>query len=171
MILKQPDRVAKLDGLAAGTVGFTGMPVLGAVVKYSILLLWSVEEALIETSALLQGKRLPLIGKGIVAFGELFRINKSVIAGKAKSLPDAAGTAYQDYLTLLSLTKGTKVKAYRAMDLIQENIRFRYNDAFRIRNLVTKVSYETRTQLNPVFDTGLFPKEVYQMKCRKEIAY
>ena len=43
MILKQPDRVAKLDGLAAGTVGFTGMPVLGAVVKYSILLLWSVE--------------------------------------------------------------------------------------------------------------------------------
>jgi hypothetical protein len=54
MIIKQPDRMAELEALSAGVAGFTGIPVLAAVVKYGALLLWSVEEALVEVSALLQ---------------------------------------------------------------------------------------------------------------------
>ena len=79
MILKQPDRVAQLETLSMGVTGFTGMPVLAAVVKYSVLLLWSVEEALVDTAALLQGKRLSVVGPGRVSFGELFLMNKSAI--------------------------------------------------------------------------------------------
>lgn len=171
MILKQPDRMAQLEALSLGVSGFTGIPVLAAVVKYSVLLLWSVEEALVEVSALLQGKRIAVTGMGTVSFGEIFLMNKEAIKRKAQSLPEGMGAAYQDYLSLLSLTKGTKEKAYRAMDIIQENIRYRYNDSFRIRNLVTEIAFCTKVELNPLFDTGIFLPTVYGLECRTEQTY
>lgn len=171
MILKQPERMELLDLLAAGTTGFTGMPVLGATVKYGLLLLWSVEEALVETAALLQGKRIAVVGTGRVEFTELFRMNKTMISRKAKEIPDLTGAAYQDYLVLLSLTRGTKEKVYRALDLIQENIRYRYKDEFRIRSLVTEISFEAKTRLMPLYQENFFPKGAYETVCRKSFAY
>jgi hypothetical protein len=163
MILKQPDRVLQLEALSAGVAGFTGIPVLAAVVKYSVLLLWSVEEALVDTAALLQGKRIPVVSTGRVAFGELFFMGKAAIARKAALVPDSIGAAYSDYLALVSLTKQAKVKTYRALDLIQENIRLRYRDSYRVRNVVTEVSYETVTRVNVLFDVGIFPKPAYEL--------
>lgn len=171
MIIKQPDRMAELEALSVGVAGFTGIPVLAAVVKYGALLLWSVEEALVEVSALLQGKRIPVIGMGTVAFGELFSMNTAAIKSKSQRIPDGIGGAYQDYLTLLSLTKGTTQKCYRAMDLIQENIRYRYRDSFRIRNVITRIEFSVKTRLNPMFDTGVFPDNVYESKCRTAKEY
>lgn len=171
MILKQPDRVLQLETLSAGVAGFTGMPVLAAVVKYSVLLLWSVEEALVDANALLQGKRIAVAGPGRVSFGELFLMNKAAIERKANLCPDGIGAAYTDYLALVSLTRRTKDKTYRALDLIQENIRFRYRDSFRIRNLVTGVSFQTAANLKPVFDVGFFPAQVYEMRKEKDVSY
>jgi hypothetical protein len=171
MILKQPDRVLQLESLSAGVAGFTGIPVLAAVVKYSILLLWSVEEALVDAAALLQGKRIAVVGTGRVSFGELFLMNKAAIEQKAKLCPDGIGAAYTDYLALVSLTRRTRAKTYRALDLIQENIRIRYRDSFRIRNMVTGISFQTVIQLQPVFDVGMFSPSVYEIKKEKEAAY
>ena len=171
MILKQPDRVVQLETLSAGVAGFTGMPVLAAAVKYSVLLLWSVEEALVDATALLQGKRIAVVGPGRVSFGELFLMNKTAIERKADLCPDGVGAAYTDYLALVSLTRRTKDKTYRALDLIQENIRFRYRDSFRIRNLVTGVSFQTAVKLKPVFDVGFFPAQVYEMRKEKDVSY
>lgn len=171
MILKQPDRVLQLEALSAGVAGFTGIPILSAVVKYSVLLLWSVEEALVDVAALLQGKRIPVVGPGRVLFGELLFMNKAAIGRKATLCPDVPGAAYTDYLALVSLTRPTKVKAYRALDLVQENIRIRYRDSFRIRNVVTGISFQTVTKLQPLFDAGIFTPEVYEMKKEIETAY
>lgn len=171
MILKQPDSMAQIETLAMGVAGFTGVPALAAVVKYAVLMLWSVEEALVEVSALLQGKRVAVLGTGTVAFEELFLMNKSAIEGKARGIPDGIGAKYEDYLSLLSLTKGLKIKAYRAMDLIQENIRYRYNDSFRIRNVVTKLRFCAKGRVNKLFDAGIFPDAVYEPECEKEYVY
>ena len=171
MILKQPERVMQLETFSARAAGFTGIPVMAAVVKYSMLLLWSIEEALVDVAALLQGKRIAAAGLGRVSFSELFLMNKTVIERKAAQCPDEPGIAYTDYLTLISLTKSAKVKAYRALDLIQENIRLRYRDSFRIRNTVTGISFQTLTELQPMFDTGLFLTSAYEMKKEKEAAY
>ena len=170
MILKQPDRMASLETLSLGITGFTGMPVLGSIVKYGLLLLWSVEEALVEVAALLQGKRVALVGTGSISFEEIFLCSKTLIAEKAGAL-SGAGPNYKEYLVLLSLTRGTKVKAYRSLDLIQENIRYRYNDGFRIRNLVTGLTFTTHTTLKKQFDTGFFGDTVYLMDWKNECAY
>lgn len=171
MLLKQPEKVARVELLAAGVVGFTGIPALAAVVKYSLLLLWSVEEALVETAALLQGKRIPSTGLGMVSFEELFLINKSSILAKAKQLPEGTGAAYTDYLTLLSLTKSKTKKVYRVLDLIQENIRFRYNDNFRIRNVVTGFMLCVKSELIPVFNTGIIMPSAYEVTQYAEKTY
>ena len=163
--------MAALDTLGAGVTGFTGMPVLGAVVKYAVLFLWAVEESLIEVSALLKGKRIAPMGTGMVAFSELFVINKALIARKAERLPTGFGATYSEYLALLSLTKRTRDKAYRAMDLIQENIRFRYNDGFRIRNVVTELEFAVQTETKVLFDTGIFRDKAYKINCREKRAY
>ena len=102
---------------------------------------------------------------------EIFLMNKAAIERKAAQCPDETGAAYTDYLSLISLTRGTKVKAYRALDLIQENIRIRYRDSFRIRNIITGISFQTLTELQPMFDTGLFLPSVYEIKKEKELAY
>ena len=171
MILKQPDRVTQLETLSVGAAGFTGIPVLAAAVKYSILLLWSVEEALVDVAALLQGKRIAVVSPGRVSFSELFLMNKAAIEQKASRCLDEPGAAYTDYLSLVSLTKRAKVKTYRALDLIQENIRIRYRDSFRIRNVVAEISFQAIAELQPMFDTGIFSPSVYEMKKEKEAAY
>ena len=171
MILKQPDRMAELESFATGVAGCTGIPVLAAVVKYSVLLLWAVEEALVEVSVLLQGKKLSFMGTGCVEFYELFALSKEAIVRKAKTMPERGGIPYSGYLTFLSLLKGTSGKAYRVMDLVQENIRLRYNDGFRMENQVTGLSYIAKAGLKPMFDTGFFEPEVYETEYGEEVCF
>ena len=57
------------------------------------------------------------------------------------------------------------------MDLIQENIRLKYNDGFRIENQITAISYNTKATLKPLFDTGFFTPEVYETEYRKEVCF
>jgi len=171
MILKQPDRMLQLDTLSTGIAGFTGIPVLVAVIKYSVLLLWSVEEALVDVAALLQGKRIAVMGSGQVCLDELLFMNRMTIERKANRYLEGVGAAYSDYLALVSLTKRTKVKTYRALDLIQENLRLRYRDSFRIRNVVTEISYETVTKVKPMLDVGVFPRASYRLRKEKKAAY
>lgn len=171
MLIKQPDKMAELDSFANGIAGLTGIPALASVIKYSLLMLWAVEEALVEVAILMQGKKIPLAGKGQVEFWELFVFNKTTIEQKAAKFLDRGGTGYGDYLTFLSLLKGTTGKAYRAMDLIQENMRLRYNDSFRMINQVTGLSFRTNTKLKTLFDTGFFAPKAYEMDHREEVCF
>lgn len=170
MILKQPERMEKLEAMSLGIAGFTGMPALGSVVKYSLLVLWAVEEALVEVAALLQGKQIALLGSGCISLNEIFLCNAKLIAQKADNL-SGAGPGYKEYLVLLSLTRESGLKAYRAMDLIQENIRYRYNDSFRIRNIVTKLEFTTSVIIKKQFDTSVFQDIVYRLEWQEKCAY
>jgi len=170
-IMKNPDRMAAIEAFAAGVAGCTGIPILLALLRYGIVFLWAVEEALVEVAALLQGKRLPVIGTGCISIDELLFINKSQIVSKAKSLPEGTGPGYTDYLTLLSLTKSAKKKMYRAMDLIQENLRCRYRDSFRLRNVVTRAEFRVSAGLDQRYDTGWFPERIYQLEWEENCTY
>ncbi len=170
-ILKQADKMAEIEVFAAGIAGCTGIPVLLGIIKYTVILLWSVEEALIEVAALLLGKKVPVIGTGILSMSELLAVNKSFIASRAAALPECSGPDYEDYLVLLSLTKPVKKKLYRTLDLIQENIRYRYRDSFRIRNVVIEVKFCTTTRLKPLYNPGMFSEEMYQMDWKETSAY
>ena len=170
-ILKDSQKMGEIEALATAIAGLTGIPVLLTIIKYAILFLWSVEEAFVDVAALLQGKALSVMGSGAISIDDLLLFNKDMVAGKASSAPEGAGPEYEDYLVLLSLTRSTKKKLYRAMDLIQENIRYRYRDTFRIRNVITELEMFTSSNLKRLYKTGLVPEQVYQIKWKGTYGY
>lgn len=173
MILKNPEKMSVLQSFSMGVAGFTGIPVLAAVAKYSLLLLWSVEEAFVEVAALLQGKKIAVLGSGgVISFSEIFTFRKMVVVQKAGLFPEiVSGAEYEDYLNLLSLLVPVRKKAYRTMDLIQENIRNRYLDSFRMRNMVTGICFRTEVELQDKFHTGIFQENVYELDWKEECSY
>lgn len=162
-LLLDGERTALATTLATSMVGFTGIPILISVVKYAILLLWAVEEALVETAAILAGKRIPLVcAKGRIPIGELFTMTPDRIKAKAQRLTSVpVGQGYEETLLLFSLLLPIRRQCYYAMDLIQENLRLRFRDSFRIRNVVTGVEFQVHAVLGKKYDTGFFPEDTY----------
>ena len=172
-ILKDTTKMSQLDVFASGVAGFTGIPVLISAVKYGALLLWAVEEALVEVSVLLDGKRVPLFrAKGTIEFSEVFFFGKKMAEQKAMSWKeDVTGFSYGEYVTLLSLLKNTQRKAYRCLDLIQENIRYCYNDGFRIKNVVAEFAFRVQTSLEQKINTDLWKEETYEITVMEAVAF
>ena len=124
--------------VAISLVGFTGLPILISVTQILILLGWAFAEALLDTSALMMGKEVPIIKKTIsMEFPELFLINREYMQKKSAKMADTKELSftYQDYIRVFLLMKKQKDLAYRSMDLMQENIRLRYGEeTFQIKN-------------------------------------
>lgn len=115
--------------LATSLVGFTGMPMLIGLTQILILLLWSVAEALLDTCALMMGKEVPILKKNIMMqLPELFLINQEFLTTKASGIETTKelSFSYQDYLRVFMIMTGQRNLTYRSMDLIQENIKLRY---------------------------------------------
>ncbi len=133
---KQVQSEAKL--IATSLVGFTGLPILISITQIMILILWAFGEALLDTCALMMGKEVPILKKDVgMQFTDLFLINRGYLMQKASQMTNSKDLAlsYQDYLRLFLLMKDKNELAYKSLDLIQENIRLRYQqDSFRIEN-------------------------------------
>lgn len=139
-------RTAQVRQAAVGLCGVLALPALVNAVKFVLLLVWAVEEAMIDTAALLQGKKLLLypgsLG-GSLKFSELLSFSKQFVLRKASEKKSIAGGVfgYGEYLQIyLFLTEKSR-KSYRALDLIQENLRKSYKDSFRVNRCVWKISY------------------------------
>ena len=134
----------KAEAAAVAAVGFTGLPFLIAMAKYLILFIWAFEEAAVETAALAMGRRIALTADSsgfVVSMSDLVHFSKEMVQSKAGSYPEKSpGISYKEYLYILMLTKGQKKAAYRAMDLIQENIRYEYNEDYLLINCLTAFS-------------------------------
>lgn len=136
-ILGDRDKCNEAQLAATALVGFTGLPILISITKTLILLVWSFAEALVDTSAMLMDKEIPILKKDlIVTFPELLLLNRNMIQSKASKITEAnkLSLSYHDYLRIFLLIKSKKDLTYRSMDLIQENIQIRYLDDFSIQD-------------------------------------
>jgi hypothetical protein len=124
--------------VAIALVGFTGLPILVGITQVLVLLAWSFAEALLDVCALMQGEEVPILKKKVVLeFPEIFMINRSYLQSKASAVSNSKelSFSYQDYLRVFLLMKSKKDLAFRSLDLMQENIRVRYDvDSFQITN-------------------------------------
>ena len=126
-ILTNTEKRETAEQAAVALAGVTGMPALKYVATTVFLLIWSLEEAFVDTAALLAGKKLPIYPGsegGCILFSELLLFTKSMIAEKVEQ-KNEFGTVladYADYLQILLFLKGKTTLCYRAMDLIQTNL-------------------------------------------------
>lgn len=128
---------------AASIVGFTCLEPLISLTKTVILLVWAYEEALVDVCGLLENKYVPFLKSKdsfIISYNELLIINKNLIQEKAKTLSTKKGApidmSYDEYVRVFLYLTKQNMKCKRAMDLIQENMRMKYEENFLIQNCI-----------------------------------
>jgi hypothetical protein len=152
-IMSRSEKRAEAGAFAATVLGFTGMPVLVEILKYTLILLWSFEEALIEVSALLKGKKVPAVPDDrsfVLTFPEVFMVNRALIASKSDSFEGMAGLDYRAYLILFLLLQDEGTQNRRTMDIAQENIRLTF-DSFRMQTLLYGFNLEASIKYSSLF--------------------
>ncbi|MDO5518925.1 MAG: DUF5702 domain-containing protein [bacterium] len=134
---------------ATALVGFTGLAPLVLLTSQLILIAWGFEESLVDTRALLDGKNVAFFKQAnefSVEYKDLLLINKETIKKKANKYKDNSKSpislSYNDYLRIYMLMVPSDTLSYRMMDLIQENMRTRYDKQFQLLNGIfgTRVS-------------------------------
>jgi hypothetical protein len=151
--------------IAASLVGFTGLPILVFLTQMLILLIWSFAEALLDTTALMMGKKVPIIKKKVVmTFTDVFLLTREQLSRKAASLPDTKELSlnYGNYLKIFLLMTGKEKLAFRSVDLIQENLKLRYkDDEFKIMNCLYGFEMSAQFGIKRKFTSFGFLKKYY----------
>ena len=162
---------------ATSIVGFTGLPFLITIVKYLVLFLWAAAQAIIETAAIMRGKKVSIIPdeKSFCLKLEELPTFASRIEEKADNFKESEiYLDYENYLLVLLLIQGKQTQAARAMDVIQENLRYKYNDDFLISNAITGFSCDAEFEAPAVFSTFLsdsIGSGFYSVKVSDRVAY
>ncbi len=178
------DSTAREEARAAAIaiVGFTGLPILIGAVQIIIMIAWALEEALFDTCALLNGKEVPFMKrKATLQFHELFLISRTFLEKKAQGLQatNEVSLNYQQYIQFFLLMNNETSLSYRSMDLMQENIKTRYEvDSFEIEDCYFGFQAEAEFGITPIFTKFSFvqyymPREKndYSFKERIEYSY
>lgn len=152
--------------LARSLVGFLGQPVLITVTKTIILITWAFAESLIDVSALLQEKSIPIYKKFTdfhLELEELPFINRNLINEKISKIKNNDSILYfdyTDYLNLFLLMKSEDIKTYRALDLIQINIQNNYEDTFLISNCLYGIQVSADFSMDEKFISLPFVRNI-----------
>lgn len=109
-----------------------GVPLVMAILKYLLLIQCGIQNALMETIAILKGKSVPLLvttSGFLMPVGASMAFTRSMLHAMAEEYEGQGklGMGYQHYMLLFVLLVPEKTLVYRSMDLMQENIRL-YDD-------------------------------------------
>lgn len=141
------DQARKESAAAAAwaACGVIGMPALEKVIEFTLLLVWAVEESLVDCEALLLGKRVNLMpGKngGSIAFSEMLLVGKDFLKKKAEDKASASlGLGYREFIQLFLWLSPKEEKCFRALDLIQENLRCLGDNTFLVNRCIWQIVY------------------------------
>lgn len=143
--------VLQEKSLATATVlaGFTGMPPVIQAVQYTILLILAFEEACIDVMALLEGKRVPVIKRAEnlkMKYEEICFASKALFKRKAAEYQKEGGNlaatiTYEQYLWIFLLEQSEEKLHSRSLDLIQYDLREKYNQTFTIDTCICRSRY------------------------------
>ena len=140
-ILTNAEKRGEAEKAAVALAGITGMPALKYVAVTIFLLIWALEEAIVDTAAFLSGKKLAVYPGpmgGCIAFSELLIFTRQVVSSKIGQMRENGSVliGYTDYLQILLLAKGRPKLCYRALDLIQSNLQKNVADDFYVKNCI-----------------------------------
>lgn len=125
--------------------GVTGIPPVITAIQWLILTILAFEEACIDVTALLDGKKVPLIKSPSnfkMQYEEICTVSHSFFKSKSKAYPKAdksnisADISYKQYLMLLELCISKEKLKNRIIDIIQFDLRERFNQTFEFRDCI-----------------------------------
>lgn len=143
----QSESLATATSIAAALA----VPVLVTAIQQTILLILSVEESLIDITALLEGRSVPLV-KDVSTFQmtypEICIASKALFQQKAKKYGKGSDNlkagfmSYQQYLMILLLLVPEKTLRIRSYDLIQYDLQKRFNSSFSLEQSNCGIQYQ-----------------------------
>lgn len=155
---------------ATAIVGFTGIAPLITATQWLILTILAFEEACIDVTALMEGKKVPLVKSPAdfkMKYEEICSVSHNFFKRKGKSYKKAdggnisSGISYKQYLLLLQVLVPKQKLKNRIIDIIQFDLRKRVNQTFEFRECICaalcNISYNIPYAYSYV-KTGFFSK-------------
>lgn len=124
--LTRNDKMAEAEAIAAMVASVLALPAAVEIIKYGIIMGWSMDESRKEVKILLKGEEIPLL------------------PGKTEGVK----LKYQSFLDSFLVIASGKLPV-RMVKLIEQNIKLRYNDGFRADSLFAGVTGEVRVTTMP----------------------
>lgn len=155
-VITDTEKINKAEATANGVVGWVPVAGITQIVKYIILIYWAYCEAVVEVSALIHGKKVPVYTSKDdfkVNYSDLLSLNKEYVERMATEYEckSKLTLSYSNYLFLLMLFVSDVNLVYRSLDLIQENLRYEYDEKFRIKNCLISYSCEAKSYMEQKF--------------------
>lgn len=136
--------------IATAAVGFTGLAPLIKAVQIGILLAWSYIESILDVRCLLSGGRVALI-KAVTDWKSDVTLGQKVLSEKTEKTESRKdGLDYREYLQILLLLVPEQTLAFRAMDVIENNMRCKI-PSFRMDCQIHGVRTEGLYTSSPLF--------------------
>lgn len=112
---------------ALAVVGFTGMEPLIRLTQTLFIVLWGTVEAIVDTAAILQDRKVPLFKTAkdiVVEFSELYQLSNPYVMKKAAGYSKADGhsVGYAEYMMFMMKGMKSERQHYRMMDLMEWNV-------------------------------------------------
>lgn len=181
-IMTDTEKGKKAEATAAAVVGWIPIAGLTYVFKYLILIYWAYCEAVIEVSALLHGKSVPIYttkSDFVVAYSDIFFVSDTYVEEKASSYESKNQLTlnYSQYLFLFHLFVSDQDTVARTLDIIQENIEYEYDDNFLIRNCLISYSCNVESEMEskffflPYFQKNQISLGNYQIQGKAAVTY
>lgn len=144
---------------ATALAGFTGLPPVITGVQYVILLILAFQEACVDVTALLDGKAVPIVKNGTnfkMNYEEICLGTRSLFQKKAAGYGKKKGGSgmsitYKEYLVLFLMLVDEKKLYSRTLDVIQQDLREKYNQSFCIDDCISESTYCMAYKMNYVF--------------------
>lgn len=144
---------------AAMSLAASAIPVAGQLIKLLLMLCWAAAESVVDISALVDGKKVPLIKDRLswnLTLESLGKIaSEGGTAGKYVKCGER-GLDYSGYLRILLLLTPSQKKIIRALQLMEKNIRSCSGyESFSFNRSIIEADFSARLLIRPYYWKGL----------------
>lgn len=135
------------------------------VIQKGILMVLSMEEACVDITALLQGRQVPVLknqGSFQMQYAQICLANRKLFREKAKNFPKERGglligsnrgsLGYTQYLWLMLMMHSGDELYQRTLDVIQFDLRERFNQTFTIDQCICRTKVVVTYDLPVLFE-------------------
>ena len=138
---------------------FNVTPKLKAALKVLVTMVWAMQNALVETAALLKGQKVNFTVSDSslsVRLSEILAMTKENIKDRAENYKKGgkAALSYSAYLDIFMFMTDKDRLCYRLMDIIEVNIQKSYNPSFKLNKSLVGFSCSAGLSFSPKF-TGI----------------
>ena len=148
-LMKDSAKREEAYAMAAAITGFTGMPVVIRVTQFLILGAWAYAESVVDVKDLLEGYRVNVMKKSDEWNLSLSGIKN--LASTDENKENRSGLTYEDYLRFLLFSQNKSEQIYRSLDVIELNVRKKYNNNFHFSECIVGVEVYTQYEVKRLF--------------------